>query len=174
MSRFRTLSLAVALLLVVALAPAAEAGEHRLGFGVHYWKTLDEIEGSLGDGIDDSGLSQLFSYQYLPGPFLKLEATVEYFPDGFGGATGSAYAPQVFLIVGRGLYAGIGVGITRSSSFEDDWSDPFYGARVGYELPILPRLDLDLNANYRFDSWSELEGYDSEVLTFGAVLRITL
>ncbi|MCL4838660.1 MAG: hypothetical protein KJ058_11925 [Thermoanaerobaculia bacterium] len=174
MSRSRTLSLAVALLFAVALAPAAAAGEHRLGFGLHYWKTLDEIEGSLGDGIDDNGLSQLVSYQYLPGPFLKLEATVEYFPDGFGGATESAYSPQVFVIVGRGLYAGVGVGITRSSSFEDDWSDPFYGARVGYELPLLPRLDLDLNANYRFDSWSELEGYDSDVLTFGAVLRFTL
>lgn len=174
MARFRTLSLLAALLLTLALAPAAGAGEHRLGFGFHYWRTLDEIEGSLGDGIEDDGLSQLVSYQYLPGPFVKLEATVEYFPDGFGGATSSAYAPQVFLIVGRGLYAGIGVGITRSSSFEDDWSDPFYGARVGYELPILPRLDLDLNANYRFDSWSELEEYDSEVLTFGAVLRVTL
>ena len=174
MSRISSLTLAATILLVALGSTAAGAGEHRLGFGLHYWRTIDEIKKSYGDGIDDNGLSQLFSYQYLPKPFVKIEATVEYFPDGFGGATGSAYSPQVFLLVGRGLYGGVGAGLTRSSSFRNDWSDPYYAVRLGYELPLLPRIDLDLNANYRFDPPRQLEGFNSKVLTLGAVLRLTL
>ena len=48
------------------------------------------------------------------------------------------------------------------------------GDEIANELPLLPRIDLDLNANYRFDAWSELEGFNSKVLTLGAVLRLTL
>ena len=170
------LLVAFALALTVTAGPA-QAGEHRLGFGFHYWKTLDQLKDqgvSNASDIDESGLSELFSYQYIPRGMLKIEVDIEHFKDGFGGATEAAYSPQVFLLVGRGIYAGVGVGATYSKTFDSSWSDPYYAAKAGIEWPLLPRMDLDLNANYRFDAWSELENVDTGTLTFGAVLRIAL
>lgn len=166
--------IAIALLSFAAVAVApAQAGEHRLGFGFHYWKTVDELDDEGFDDIDDSGLSQVFSYQYLPNPVLRWEIDVEYFDDGFAGATEEAYSPQVFLLFGRGIYGGLGVGATYSSGLIDDWSDPFYAARAGIDLLLLPKIHLDINANYRFDAWSELEDVDTETLTLGAIARFS-
>lgn len=160
--------------LIASVAGSAEAGQHRLGFGFHYWKTIDELsDQGIDQDIEEDGLSQVFSYQYLPGGFIKFEADVEYFKDGFGGATDSAWSPQVYVLFGGFVYAGVGVGITNSSSFESDWSDPYYAARAGLDLLLLPKIHLDINANYRFDAWSELENVDTETLTLGAIARFS-
>ena len=172
----------LALLTIVVLAvwgSAAQAGDHRLGLGLHYWKTLDEIrdDGTSGlDDIKDSGVSQIASYQYLPSQFLKYELAVEYFEKGFGGSTGSSYSPQVYILFGRGIYAGVGIGVTVSSDFDNEVSEPFYAAKGGFELGLFPRLDLAIEANYRVNAWKELEdeGVDTDTLTFGLVLRATL
>jgi hypothetical protein len=159
--------------LLVGVAAPAEAGQHRLGFGFHWWKTIDDIQGDVFGDIESDGVSQVFSYQYLPGGFIKLEADVEYFKDGFGGSTDSAWSPQFFVLFGSFVYGGVGVGITNSSSFESDWSDPYYAARAGFDLLLLPKIHLDINANYRFDAWSELENVDTETLTLGAIARFS-
>jgi len=170
--RNKLIAIALLGLAAVAVAPA-QAGEHRLGFGFHYWKTIDELDDEGFDDIDDDGLSQVFSYQYLPNPVLRWEIDVEYFDSGFGGATERAYAPQVFLLFGRGIYGGLGVGATYSSGLADDWSDPFYAARAGLDLLLLPKIHLDINANYRFDAWKQLEDVDTETLTLGAIARFS-
>jgi hypothetical protein len=54
------------------------------------------------------------------------------------------------------------------------FSDPYFAAKAGFTLPLLPRLKLDINANYRFDDWSELEDASSDTVTLGALLRIAL
>lgn len=159
--------------LAATLAAPAEAGEHRLGFGFHWWKTVDDLKDDGFDDIESDGVSQIFSYQYLPGGLIKFEADVEYFDKGFGGATDSAWSPQVFVLVGGFVYGGVGIGITNSSSFASDWSDPYYAARAGFDLLLLPKLHLDLNANYRFDAWSELEDVETETLTLGAIARFS-
>jgi hypothetical protein len=172
----------LALLTIAAVAAwgaAAQAGDHRLGLGLHYWRTLDQIrdDGVSGLGhIKDSGVSQVASYQYLPSQFLKYEIAVEYFDKGFGGATHSAYSPQVYILFGRGIYAGVGIGATVSSDFDNDISKPFYAAKGGFEIGIFPRLDLAIEANYRVGAWKELEdkGVDTDTLTFGLILRVTL
>ncbi|MCB9377622.1 MAG: hypothetical protein H6511_02510 [Holophagales bacterium] len=170
----RRVSIVLALTaLLVGFAGSAEAGQHRLGFGFHWWKTVDDLAGDRFNDIESDGVSQVFSYQYLPGGLIKLEADVEYFKDGFGGSTSSAWSPQFFVLFGSFVYAGVGVGITNSSSFESDWSDPFYAARAGFDLLLLPKLHLDLNANYSFDAWSELENVDTETLTLGAIARFS-
>lgn len=175
MSRFlRTASLA--LLTVSLTAVPALAGEHRIGFGYHYFETLDDIEIDDLGAIEDSGNSIVVSYQYLPGGLLRFEADIEYWEDGFGGVTGEeAYAPQIYLLAGRGFYGGVGVGMTQSDGFfsGDDWSDPWYAARVGVDLLLLPKIHLDINANYRFDAWSELEEVETEILTLGAIVRFS-
>lgn len=159
------------------LATPAEAGQHRIGLGVNYWKTIDDLEEQGIDNvdeIDDSGLSQVASYQYWPKGVIGFQIDVERFPDGFGGSTESSWSPQVYLTVGHGFYGGIGIGITNSSDFEDDWSDPFYAAKAGFNLGLLPRVSLDIYGNYRFDAWSELEDADTDTVFLGALLRIEL
>ena len=158
----------------VVPAPAALAadsmGKHRLGIGVNYWKTIDEIDLA---NVDEDGLSWLGSYQYAPVGLFKFEADVGYFPD-LGGESESVWAPEAFVIVGGTIYAGAGIGIYYS---DGDWGDePFYMLRAGLDFPILPFLFLDINANYRFNDWGSLSGsdLDTDTIRLGAVLRFAL
>ena len=114
------------LLAVLALAPAlgSEAvadTEYRLGGGVHYWRTLDDLEDEGFDEIDDSGLAYVLSWQAVPGGLFKFEVDLEYFQEGFGGSTSDAISPQAYLIVGSGFYAALGGGIIYSDDFEDEF-----------------------------------------------------
>jgi len=166
------IALALIGLAAAAVRPAA-AGEHRLGFGLHYWKTVDELQDEGFDDIEDNGVSEVFSYQYLPSPMLRWEIDVEYFDKGFGGAEESTYAPQVYLLFGRFFYAGIGAGILYSTGLADEWSDPYWAGKFGIDMLLLPKLHLDINANYRFDTWSELGGFETDTLTLGAIARFS-
>jgi hypothetical protein len=123
--------------------------------------------------VDDSGNSLVFSYQYLPGGLVRLEGDLEYFADGYGGSTETAYAPQVYVLIGRGFYGGVGIGITNSDGFADgSWSDPWYAARAGVDLLLLPKLHLDINANYRANAFADLDEAETDAITLGAALRI--
>lgn len=168
-------TLAAALAMVLAVPGLAAAGEHRIGFGYHYWKTVDDLQDL--DNIEDDGYAGVVSYQYLPGGMLRLELDVEYFKDGFAGSNDTAYSPQAFLLFGRFFYAGIGIGMTYSDNLPsgDDWSGPWYGARAGLDMLLVPKLHLDLNANYRADAFKDVELLnDVDAVTFGASLRLTI
>lgn len=155
----------------VAAAPAV-AAEHRLGVGVHYWRTLDDLADEGFDELDETGTSGVLSYQYIPGGLLALQVDGEYFAKGFGGSTDETFSPQVYLVVGvNGPYAAAGVGVLYSKELEDEISDPFYIARVGWNLELIPNLHLDLNANYRAGAWSELDEADTDTITLGGVVR---
>lgn len=164
----------MAALVAAALPAAAAAGEHRIGFGYHYWKTVDDLD-DFAD-IEDDGYASVLSYQYLPGGLIRFEAAVEYFDEGYGGSPEEAFSPQVYVLVGRFVYAGVGVGMTRSDAFGsgDDWSDPWYAARAGLDILLLPRLHLDINANYRANAFEDLEDADTDSLTFGASVRLRI
>ena len=168
---------AAALVTVVVLAllggAAAEAGEHLLGGGIHYWRTIDELA-DTGLEIEDDGQAWVLSYQYRPAGLFSFEIDAEYFEKGFGGADDTAISPQAYLVFGHGWYAALGGGIIYSSAFEDEYSDPFYAAKIGWDLTLLPRVHVDINANYRFDAWSELENADTDTITLGALLRFSL
>ena len=75
------------------------------------------------------------------------------------------------ILAGKGLYVGVGVGLTISDDLPDTVSDPFWAARIGWEFHILPKLTLDINANYRAGSFSELDEADSDAITLGAIVR---
>lgn len=163
----------VAFAVALPLAPAAEAGEHRIGFGVHYWQNLDEIADDLPDvDIDEDGLTGVFSYQYLAG-LMRFELAAEYFEAGFQGSEDWAIAPQAYVLVGRGFYGGVGMGITYAEFADGSWSDPYFIAKLGIDLLLLPKIHLDLNADYRFAEWEELGDYDTETITLGATVRFT-
>ena len=77
--------------------------------------------------IDEDGVSWLASYQYRPARALSFEADLEVFRKGFAGATENVYAPQAYLLIGSGLYAGVGTGIYY---VDDDFADrPFYAGK---------------------------------------------
>lgn len=160
-------------LLGIVTATPAQAAEKRLGFGVHYWRTVDDIDDDGVDDIEDDGVSYLGSYQILPGGLLSFELDVEYFEAGFGGSEDSVISPQAFALIGHGLYAGVGIGVSYASDgFDgDDFSDPFYMARVGFNMELLPKLFLDINANYQANAFNELDEADTDAITLGALLR---
>ncbi|NJL27383.1 MAG: porin family protein [Thermoanaerobaculia bacterium] len=166
-SRLFLLTAAVAML--VASAPAQAEG-HRFGVGLHYWRALDDLAED-GFDVDESGLAGIVSWQY--GAFIRFEADLEIFPEGFGGSTDTAISPLVFVVVGSDLYAALGAGVTWSQDLEGDFSDPFWVARVGWDWDLLPKISLDLNLNYRFDAFSELDDVQSDAITAGAIVRFS-
>lgn len=152
----------------VAVQPAV-AQSQRIGFGAHYWVTVDDVE---VDNIDEDGLSYLVSYQFGADTMTKFELGLEVFPDGFAGTTETTYAPQAFLLFGSALYGGVGVGINYADG--DFADDPFYALRAGLDLELAPSLFLDINGNYQFLEWDSkaFDNIDTDTVTLGASLRI--
>ena len=156
----------------VLAAPAASE-RHRIGGGVHYWRTVEELDAADFD-VDEDGIAWLVSYQYLAGEYFKLELDVEFLPADFVGIQDDTLAPQAFALLGAGLYGGLGVGtFYTDSNFADD---PFYVIRAGFDIEVLPAVRLDINANYHFadfDSISDVDdNVDTDTVTLGAMLRI--
>lgn len=156
-------------------ASPATAAEHRLGLGAHFWKTVDEIadDGGFSD-IEEDGYALVASYRYEPGGFLFFQVDVDYYQDGFGGSSDSAISPRVLVGAGGNFYVAVGIGTTFADGFENSMSDPFYVGRVGFELDLLPGVSLDLNANYEADAFAEVDNFETDATTFGAVLRFSL
>lgn len=159
------------MLLAALVAVPALAADHSIGVGLHHWQTVDDLADDGFEDLEEEGTSGIISYQFLPEGIFTLEADLEYFADGFGGSTESAFSPQAYVLVGHGLYAGAGVGVVYS---DGDTSDPFYAARVGFKFSLIPRLAIDVNANYRFDDWSLIEEVDTDTVTLGALLRLRI
>lgn len=174
--RFRTSALGGVLLFMVcvlAASPAA-AAEHRLGLGAHFWKTVDEIaDDGFGD-IEEDGYAFVLSYRYEPGGFLFFQVDVDYFKDGFGGATDPAFAPMAMIGAGGTFYVAVGIGVTVADEFDGSVSDPFYVGRVGFELDLLPGVSVDIHANYQADAFSEVDNFQTDATTLGAVLRFSM
>lgn len=150
-------------------AALAEATEHRIGGGVNYWVAVDDVD---IDDVDDDGFSYLASYQYWPG-LLGFEVDLEILPDRFGE---TALAPQAFVLLGRSIYGGAGVGIEyRDGDFADQ---PFFAFRGGLNLELLPGLYGDFYALYRFNDSADLDDentdIDTDTLFFGAMVRLAL
>lgn len=168
----RNLVTRLAIVVTFLGAGAAGAAEHRFGIGGHYWRALDDVAEELD--VEEEGVAPYLTYQFVPAGVFKLELDLEYFEEGFGGSASAAYAPAAYVLLEWGLYGGVGVGVTISDGLEDDVSDPFYAARLGWDFQVLPRLHVDVNANYRANSFSELEEYDSDSITLGAALRVAM
>jgi len=150
------------------IAPAF-AGDHRVGLGGHYWKTIDDID--ISD-IDDDGIAMVVSYQYKPSLF-GFQFDVEIADEQLTGLDETVYSPQAFVIVGGLVYGGLGIG-TRyvDGEFADE---PFYALKAGLDFELLPRIHLDINANYRFENWDrdDVEAdIDTDTVTLGVVGRI--
>lgn len=174
-----TLRILLAAFAFCCLAPAqVEAAEHRFGIGLQFFKTVDDIADDIGDdsfaNIEDDGYAFVLSYQRIPRGLFRWEIDVEYYESGFGGSGEDSITPLALILFGRSLYAGVGAGVTFASDLEDDVSDPFFVARIGYQLDILPMVSLDINANYRNGAFEDLGDFDTDAATLGAILRFRL
>ena len=174
MKRWYVVAPAIAALALGFAAGAAAGGNASLGLGVHYWKTLDEIE--IEDvEIDENGLSWVGSFRMDASALVKLQLDVEMFPEKFGGTDEPVYAPAALVLVGPSIYGGLGIG---TYYYKGDFAEePFYLLRAGLDLKLLPTLSLDINANYRWEDWKDLgdtlEEIDTDTITLGAGLRLT-
>jgi len=157
------------LLAVVVTLPMTAFPDQRIGVGVHYWKTVD----SLQEGMDEDGVSWLVTYQRSMFPLLKAQVDLEVFPSTYAGSRKTVYAPQVIAVVGGVLYAGAGIGILYTD--RRFARRPFYLVRAGLDIPILPSVRLDLNANYHFSEWDGVNrmarDVSSDTVTLGAAVR---
>ncbi|MBN1424301.1 hypothetical protein JXA88_07075 [Candidatus Fermentibacteria bacterium] len=175
----RTIGVAAWLAVVVLITPAHAQGHHKIGAGLHYWKTIDEIDVETLEGasIKDNGVSWILSYQYSSNPLVTFEADILIMPETYGAAESGyrVWGPQAMILVGPMIYGGIGVGIYRAG---DEWApNPFFPLRVGVDLEILPKICLDINANYRIEKWNmhyTEEDIDTDTVTLGAVVRLSL
>ncbi len=168
---FKKIISATVIISILSLGAITATAGHRLGVAANYWKAVKDVDISE---IDEDGVSWLASYQYRPARALSFEADLEVFRKGFAGATENVYAPQAYLLLGSGLYAGVGAGIYY---VDDDFADrPFYAVKAGLEFQLIPRVFIDINANYRFDEWkniSELaKDIKTDTVTLGAALRL--
>ena len=149
--------------------PAKGGGMHRIGIGVNYWKAIEDLD----EDVNHDGFSYLVSYQYAPVWFVKIGTNLELFPD-LANSGKAAWEPELYVTFGGLLYAGVGIGMYY---FDGDWgSKPFYAFRAGFDIPVLPRLYLDINANYRFNDWDNLEWSDlgTDTIHLGAAVRFAL
>ena len=169
MKKWMILTAMGALALWGAEQARAEESGSRFGGGVNYWTTIDDID---VDNIDENGLSYYVSYQYR-GDLLGLEADVELMPDSYGD---DVLAPQAYLLVGGDIYAAAGVGVMY---IDDEFADdPFYALRAGLDLELLPHINLDVYATYRFNPDVEIgdavDAIDTDTLFLGAAVRLGL
>jgi len=161
----------VAMVFSVSVGNVNAEMKNRLGAGVQYWKTLDDID---VDDVDEDGFSYFVSYQLRPVSLLKFELDVEMMPDGFAGTEEDVFAPQAYVILGGSIYAALGTGIYYSDGeFADD---PFFAVKAGLDLHLLPYMYFDISANYRFDDWESISDLDDDLSTdtimLGGAVRI--
>jgi hypothetical protein len=148
----------------------AEGGGSRLGVGLHYWTTVNKIP---GHDIDKNGFSWVGSCQLNSESLIKLETDLEVFPSRFAGSGKTAFAPQAYVLAGKSIYGGLGIGIYYNGKFADS---PFYALRAGLAFELVPSIYLDVNANYRWENWSGLgkavKGIKPSTITLGAGLQM--
>ena len=142
---------------------------HRVGAGVHYWASIEDI---IIEEADDDGLAVMLSYQYQFSKLFTIETDLEFMGKGYAGSSQTVTAPQIYALIGRGVYAGLGTGLSYT---DGAWGEtPFWAVRAGLDLEVLPSFFLDLNLNYRTETWEldELEDdLQLETITAGAILR---
>ena len=148
---------------------SADERPNRIGGGVHYWKTIDQIK-KEHESIDDDGIAWVVSYQRVIS-MLKLEADLEIFPNGYAGSEDIAFSPQAFIGLGTAIYAALGIGTVYASDLDKKFSDPLFIARAGLDLALIPALHLDINANYYFSKWENWDDFDTDTITLGGQVR---
>ncbi len=168
-SRFLHAGRLAALLGLALAAPCLLAADDdsnfQIGVGANYWVA---IEDAADESFDEDGLGWMISARYMATPYFGFGLELERSPDNYVALEEPMYCPAGYLILGKGLYAGLGVG---TYFYDGDFvEDVFYGLRVGVVAEVVPHLVIDINLNYRVDEWSGIKNVDEEVDTDNVIL----
>ena len=170
MKEWLVVTLLACVVLFACLDALAEDTKHYLGFGFRYWRAVEDIE--LVD-VDEDGFSWIVTYQMKPAKLIKIEADIEVMSDNYAGSKHDVYAPQGYILLGTGIYAGLGAGFYLADGKIEE--NPFLALRAGIFAELFPSIFIDFNANYRFDEWNDLnesdEDIDTDTVTLGLAVR---
>ncbi|MBW7908062.1 MAG: hypothetical protein H3C50_03965 [Kiritimatiellae bacterium] len=161
---------ALAVCLLMGLALTSVRAESTLGLGLRGFRAVD----SLPHQFQRSGLGGYVNWRSQWTDLVSGQLELALYEDGFAGTTEEALAPQAFLLLGRGLYAGAGVGVLFA---DGDFADsPFLTLRAGYQVALAEWISLDLNVSYEFGEWKGVNVFDpsveSDTVAIGAGVRI--
>ena len=155
----------LAFALTVPTLQAAAESNFQIGVGANYWIALED---AVDESFDEDGLGWMISARYMATPYFGFGLELERSPDNYVALEEPMYCPAGYLILGKGLYAGLGVG---TYFYDGDFiEDVFYGLRIGLVADVLPGVVVDINLNYRVDSWSGIKHVDDEVDTDNVIL----
>lgn len=155
----------LALVLAVPPLQAADGSNFQIGVGANYWVALDD---AVDKSFDEDGLGWMISARYMATPYFGFGLELERSPDNYVALEEPMYCPAAYLILGKGLYAGLGAG---TYIYDGDFiEDIFYGLRVGLAVELLPAVVVDINLNYRVDSWGEMKDVKDNVDTDNVIL----
>lgn len=143
-----------------------------LGLGVRMHRTLD----SLPHRYTKTGFGPSINWRTHLTDLVSVQVELNAYEDGYAGSPQDVASPQLFLLLGHELYAGVGAGLLYSN---DKFSHPpFVALRAGYLMSLRDRLSLDINLSYEFAEWKGVNEFDksvdSDALVLGAGLRIAL
>ncbi len=142
-----------------------------IGIGANYWYSLDD---AVDKSFDDNGLGYMISTRINIADYLSIGLELERSPDNFIALEKEMYAPSAHLILGDWIYVGLGAGTYYYDG--DFYDDYWYNLRAGIKLQLLPSIVLDINANYRMDSWKDMgtvkNDIDTDNVIAGAAIRL--
>jgi hypothetical protein len=155
--------------LAVTIAVPATAAQ--FGLGLHYLRTIDEIQSGPNETFSQNDFA-IFGSLSFPFAIIRVEGDLEWVPDYLGEhlIQPSAYA---FLDLGL-IYGGLGIGIGYLTGDNSGWANnPWYGLRAGVQLG-LGGLAVDGFLSYRWQSasFSDAVGNLSlDAFTIGAQIK---
>ena len=163
----RSLVATLSLIAVVGIATPAVALP-QLGLGLHYLRTLEEIQ--IDGDVSQNDIA-VFGSITIPVAIIRIEGDLEWVPD-YLGSNNSLWQPSAYAFLPLGLlYGGVGMGV---GYLDGNWaSSPWYGLRAGIEFG-LAGLALDGFASYRFQNASFGAGlgeFDLDAITFGVQVK---
>ena len=162
----------LALAVAGLLGSGALAGDNfQIGVGANYWLAL---KNAVDDSFDKRGLGWMISSRYMATPVFGFGLDVERSPKNYIQFEKPIYSPAAYIIVGKGIYAALGIG---TYYYDGKFvKDTFYAARAGLTMELIPRIVIDINANYRSEEWSKIKKVHREVSTdnvvMGAAIRV--
>ncbi len=170
----KTLIIALAALSITATTTIAGPGGFEIGIGGNYWYSLDD---AVDKEFDEDGIGWMISSRWMWRDYIGMGFELERSPENYVSLEDYVYAPSAHLIVGGGLYLGFGIGCHYYDG--DFYKDPFYNVRAGIKTTFISPFIIDININYRTDSFEDAKdtfdrSLDADTLTLGAAIRINL
>ena len=156
----------IVLSLILIAGGPVQAVNSGFGAGVHYNVVSGDIEG----GIDSDYFSYILSLRQKMNANMSFEFSIDYYP----GKNDIEQVIRPFAALIWGDLINFGFGVTRAywkaEGGSGQWSDISYLLQGGVQFPVGNSLNLNLDAFYFLQKFSEVKDIDAKNLTFAARL----